>query len=316
MKIAAKTLTLRILEAVSFIVAGLAFFTLVSSLGNWIGSSVDVKSLMAPYWLSVVLLIYFVFAFHLVLFPESERKLALTRKVNGVILAAFSFVAALLIIVYVATGRYGGIVEGLVTPLFPLDFLISDLLLCAIGVYWAIRGSKGKVSPEVRYYPYRYGKARKVVSSVFRGLWTLFALYFTAGFLLFIFIANYGSPSWWSGLFMWILMGVPSGLLVYREFFYRDEVHTAAGDVRRSAVCLMAACLATLLFLVALLVNRNFIVEDATGLFFLDFTKSWNAAPYFMSLTALLPPLVAFIDSLIKAKKGKEKSPQSVEKNS
>jgi len=87
MKIDIKRLTFLILEALLFIAVSLLFVTFVSSLGNFIGSVTDVTVLMAPYWLSVVIAIYFLFVCHLVLFPENEKKLLLTYKVNGIILA-------------------------------------------------------------------------------------------------------------------------------------------------------------------------------------------------------------------------------------
>lgn len=304
-----KRLVLLLIEAIVYIITSLAFFGLIPSIANEMGSTVSVNSLMAPFWLSVALLVYFLFVFHLILFPESEKKLVLTLKVNGIVMAALSFLAAILIIVYVASGKYTSLVAGVVTPLFPLDYLIADLVLCGLGIYATIYSFKKKIPAETLYFPYRYGKVRKVVSSFFRGFWVVLSLYMSACFILFVGIANYGSSTWWHSLFMWFLLGAPLGELLYREFFYRSEEHTPAGDLKRFAITLIVASSLTILFLIALLVNPNFIVEDATALFPLDFMKSWNVAPYLVSLTALLPPVVAVLSSLPKRKK-KEEAPK------
>lgn len=300
MKINIKRLTLLILEALLFIAVSLLFVTFVSSLGNFIGSVTDVTVLMAPYWLSVVIAIYFLFVTHLVLFPENEKKLLLTYKVNGIILAALSFLDALLFVIWVATGKYHGLVAGNVTALFPLDLLLLMLVILGCAVYFILRGFRRIPLGERRYFPYRYGLARKVVGSFFRGFWTLIALYFTGCFFLYIFIANYGSPTWWCSLFLWLLLGVPGGLLGVREFLFREQERTREQNLRTSAICLLVTSSLTFLFLVALLVERNFLVEDATALFIIDFMKSWNLAPYLLTLTANLPPLVALLTSLRK----------------
>jgi len=305
MKIDIKRLTFLILEALLFIAVSLLFVTFVSSLGNFIGSVTDVTVLMAPYWLSVVIAIYFLFVCHLVLFPENEKKLLLTYKVNGIILAALSFLDALLFVIWVATGKYHGLVAGNVTALFPLDLLLLMLAILGFAVYFILRGFRKIPLGARRYYPYRYGLARKIVGSFFRGFWTLIALYFTGCFFLYIFIANYGSPTWWCSLFLWLLLGVPGGLLAVREFIFRDQERTREGNLRTSAICLLVTSSLTLLFLIALLVERNFLVEDATALFIIDFMKSWNLAPYLLTLAANLPPLVALLSSLSKKKETK-----------
>lgn len=300
-----KRTTFLILEALLFLAVSLLLVTFVSSLGNWIGSVVDVKVLMAPYWLSVAIAVYFLFVCHLILFPENEKKLLLTYRVNGIFLAVLSFTDALLFVIWVATGKYHGLVAGNVTDLFPLDLLLLMLTILGFAIYFIIRGFQKKPLGERRYYPYSYGLARKIVGSFFRGFWTLIALYFTGCFFLFTFIANYGSSTWWCSLFLWLLLGVPGGLLVVREFFFRDQERSREQNLRVSAICLLVNSSLTLLFFVALLIERNFIVEDATALFIIDFMKSWNLAPYLLALIANLPPLVALIGSLPKKKDSK-----------
>jgi hypothetical protein len=302
MKISIKRRILLILEALLFAFVSWVFFTFISSVFNAVGSALDVKPTMLPYWLSAIILIYFLFVYHLILFPKNEKKLLLTYKINGIVLASLSLVAALLIIVWVAKGTYAGIVAGVVTPLFPLDFLLSDFIMCGLGIYFAFFLARKKPSEETRYYPYAYGKVRQVFSSIFRGLYVLFALYFTASFIISIFIAKYSVPTGWELLLIWFLMGVPAGLLAYHDWFYMDEVHTREGDLRRSLIALIVSASLVLVMLIGILSIPNFIVENATGLFMLDYMKSWNAAPYLMGLSALVPPTVSLVSTLFSKK--------------
>jgi hypothetical protein len=306
MKISLKRRILLILEALLFAFVSWVFFTFISSVFNAVGSALDVKPTMLPYWLSVIILIYFLFVYHLILFPKTEKKLLLTYKINGIVLASLSLVAAVLIVIWAAKGTYAGIVAGVVTPLFPLDFLLSDIIICGLGIYFAFFLARKKPTEETRYYPYAYGKVRLVFSSILRGLYALFALYFTASFIISIFIAKYSEPSGWELLFIWFLMGVPGALLAYHDWFYMDEIHTREGDLKRSLIALIVSASLVILMLIGILTVPNFIVENATGIFMLDYMKSWNAAPYLMGLSALVPPTAALIFTLFSKKESPE----------
>ena len=290
------------LEALLFAFLSWIFFTFVSSVFNAVGSAIDVKPTMLPYWLSVIVLIYFLFVFHLILFPKSEKKLLLTYKINGIVLASLALIAALLIIVWVANGTYASMVAGVLTPLFPLDFLLFDFIVAGLGIYFAFFLARKTPAPETKYYPYEHGMVRRVFSSAFRGLYVLFSLYFTACFIFSLFMAKYSEPSGWELFFIWFLMAVPAAYWAYHDWFYMDEVHTRTGDIKRSLIAIIVSGSLVLVMLIGILAVPNFIVENATGLFMLDYMKSWNAAPYLMSLSALIPAIVALISSLLEKK--------------
>lgn len=290
-------------EALLFLLASLATFTCVASLANVVGSTDMPIKRMGPYYLSVLALIYSVFLIHLVLFPKSEAKLKLTLKVSSIVMAALAFLSALLIVINLASHEYSSFVSGVVTPLFPLDSFLWDLGLIALGVYLAIKGFRFSSKTTRVYYPYSHGMVRKIFGSFFRGFYLLIALYLTGAALTFIFIANYGSATWWAMLGLWLLMLVPCATLIYHDFFYKKpEGHSNEENRKIALIVLGGGLLLTFYFLLALLLRRNFIVEDATSLFLFDYMKSWNAAPYIVSLMANVPPLVAWLFALGKPK--------------
>jgi hypothetical protein len=251
---------------------------------------------MFPFYLSVVTALYLLFVTHLVLFPKSEAKLKLTLKVNGIILAVLGLIGALLIGIYVGAKIYSSFILGNLSALFPLDYFLFDLLVIGIGGFLAYRGFKFPANPERIYFPYAHGLVRKIFGSFFRSLFALIALYFFGVALLAFGIANYGSATWWCMLGLWLLLLTPTAYLFYHDFFWKNgREKTAAQERKTPLYILIGSSLLTLYFLIGLLTNKTFIVEDATAFFPVDFMKSINLVPYLVSLMAVLPPLIAFL---------------------
>lgn len=306
MKIRTRFLNLAI-EALLYILASFSFFSLIASLGNLLGSTLSPLPRMAPFYLSVVVLVYALFVVHLLLFPKDEAKFRLSLKINGIVLALLAFLAAILILIKVISKEYQGFLIPGPSPLFPLDYFLLDLLLSALGIYLALKGFRYQAKPERQYFPYEHGLTRKIFASIFRGLFVLISLYLTGAFLLEIGIANYGSSTWWCMIGLWLLLGIPAAYLFYHDFFWMSHPEISLDKKKMIALSVLGgALLLDAYFLLALLLKRNFIVEDATALFIVDYMKSWNGAPYTVSFMAVLPPLVAYL-SFLKEGKPKEK---------
>jgi hypothetical protein len=299
-----------IFEALLFYLCSYSFVSFLASVGNLIGSTLSPLSRLFPYYLSVILDIYFLFVWHLVNFPKNEKKLQLTLKVNGIILAALFLLAAILILVKVLTKEYASFLIGGPIQYFPLVYFILDLLFGCVGVLFALYGFFMPADPATIYFPAEQGKARQAVSSIFRSLFVLVALYLGGILYEEITIANYGSSTWWCMLSLVLLMSLPIAYLFYYVFFYKNGQEKPLEKRKLISLCsLGAALIFEVYFLVCLLLRRNFIVEDATNLFIVDFMKGWNLAPYLVSLMAILPPAIAYFSFAIEGKK-KAKSPQ------
>jgi hypothetical protein len=59
----------------------------------------------------------------------------------------------------------------------------------------------------------------------------------------------------------------------------------------------------TLWFLIALMVKPNFIIEDATNIFMVDFMGSYYLSPYIITVPTLIVLVTAMIISFLPAKK-------------
>jgi hypothetical protein len=296
-------------ETVIYILCSLTMINFAFSIFNNLGSTEDVMPRMLPYYLSFLVLIYLLFLVHLILFPKDEKKLILTYKVNGIILAVLALLAAVLVLLNVVKGVYHSFIIGTITPLFPLDSFLLDLVIMGIGIYLAIRGFRYKAYPDQLYFPYQHGLLRKIFSSFFGGLFLLFSMYLTGAFILAVFTANYGSPTWLCMLVLWLQIGVPGGLFIYHDWFYKKPAEIEAEKRQRLALIVFASSLIlTGLLVVCLIVQPNFIVEDATGLFALDYMKSWNLIPFLSSLVADIPSLAYFLAAALEVKKNKKNS--------
>lgn len=301
-------------EAIVYLLASLSMFALVASVGNVIGSTISALPRMAPYYLSVTVLIYLLFILHFLLFPKNERLFRLSLKVNGIVLAALSFIAALLILIKVISKEYQSFLIAAPSSLFPLDYFLLDLVLTATGVFFVLKGFRYQAKPDRLYFPYEHGVVRRVFATIFRGLFVLLSLYLSGSFIMVIGIANYGSSTWWCMLSLWFLLGVPAGYLFYHDFFFKNGKEKSLEQKKMIALFTLGGALfLDAFFLLALLLNRNFIVEDATALFVLDFMKSVNATPYFVSLMAILPPFITYLSLLIEGRresKSLQKAPE------
>lgn len=296
-----KRLVLLVLESLLYILLSFILITALGSFNNFLGSTDSVLKRMLPFYLSVISLVYLLIVLHLIIFPKDSRKLQLTYRINGIILAGLSFFAVLLTIVNLIDKTYASIVSGVLSPLFPLDYLLLDLLILGGSIYLILAGFRYKEDPNQIYYPYQGGMTKKVFSSFFLGFFFIISAYLTGAFLIEIFIANYGSSTWFAALMMWILLGIPGGLFFYHEWFYMDKAFFDRPKKKKvSLICLLISVFFSLAFIIALLIKPNFIVEDATALFPIDYMKSWNLAPYLLSLMAILPPFCFFLTTIKK----------------
>ncbi|MCI2069425.1 MAG: hypothetical protein LKJ88_07680 [Bacilli bacterium] len=299
-----KHLVLLILESLLYILFSVITVTALGSFNNFLGSTDSVLKRMLPFYLSVISLFYLLIVLHLIIFPKDSQKLKLTYKINGIILAGLSFFAVLMTIINLIDKTYASLVSGVLSSLFPLDYLLLDLAILGASIYLTLTGFRYKEDPQQVYYPFQGGKVKKVFSSFFLGLFFLLSSYLTGAFLSEIFIANYGSSTWFNMFILWLLLGVPGFFFFYHEWFFMPKAFLNKEAKKKvSLILLIIGCVLSLSFIIALLVKPNFIVEDATALFPIDYMKSWNLAPYLLSLMAILPPFCFFLTTLKKEEK-------------
>lgn len=271
---------LRIIEPILFVLAGLAFFYFVYALAAD-GQDFSHLGKMLPFYLALLSPTYVLFLVHLFLYPRNAAALKKTYFGNGIALVALALIGLVMIIVLLANGTYHGLVQGWLTPLFPLDAL---LILLADGVlggflFYRARGFKDE---GYLYFPYRHGRARRILSSIFRPIYVLASEYVSGAFLFGFGIANYSSPTFGYMIPVYLLMLLSPLALAYYEFFYKPKQgkFTCPCVQRKGAIVLLSSTLILgILWLLFSQINPNFFVDNATGYFPIDFMMSINAAP-------------------------------------
>lgn len=289
-----RTLAL-LLESLLFLFASLttfyAFYVLMADMQDF---SHFFK--MLPLYLSFASIIYVCFIFHLILHPISYSRLKKTYEINALVLASIALLSAVLFLINVLTGSIHGFIQGVLSPLYPLDFFILDLINIALGVYLFVTGRKLREEDAV-YEPYPYGKLRKVFASFFRSLFVLIALYLIGAFLWGLGMANYGSAYQGYMIVVYLLMLLPSFFLGFYEWYYRDAKSKLTDKKKKLYAWLSFAIsvFLTILFEIFINLHTDLLIEEATAYFPLDFQGSMALAPFLLTIPSLAASTCAVI---------------------
>jgi hypothetical protein len=290
------------LEGILFIFASLCFFYFFYILVCDINGFKHLYRII-PMVLTLILPVYLLFIVHLLLYPINYKKYRSTLIVNGYILGYLSLILVILIPTYVGLDIYHGFVQGVITPLFPLDFFILALLLLALSIYFLIKGYKLQESDKITYYPYSHSKTRKVFDSIFRSFYAIIALYLTGALILGITsMINYGGNHQANVLPLYFLIVVQDIILAYYEYFYKENKDKAKQHKIVTLSILGTTAILSTALLIVFINDPYVLVYECTAFFPADFMGSLNLAPYLVSF----PPLIASIWALIPMLKKKQ----------
>jgi hypothetical protein len=292
----------QILEGVYFVLASLlAFYGLYILTADLQDFSHTFK--MLPLYLCFLEAIYLLFILHLLFHPLSFKKLKKTYCVNGLVLAGLSFLSALLFLVAILMGKIHGFVQGVISPLYPLDFILLDLFFIALGIFFFLKGRKLR-DEGIVYETYSHGKVAKGFLSFFRSVYVLIALYCLGAFLWGLGMAAYGSDYQGYLLVVYLLMLLPSAFLAYYEFYYRERKTSLSPKKKKISafVALGVSAFLSILFFIFLALHPDLLIEDMTAYFPLDFQGSVSIAPFLLTLSSLAVSAVALFESYRKEK--------------
>ncbi len=119
----------------------------------------------------------------------SFARLRLTRRLNGLILAAIGLAGAIIVVLYVAIDVYHGFFQGYISPLFPFDVFAIYLAALLIGSYLAYKSFRMKDPSRHEYANRIGGRLNQGLGDFFRPLYFVFALY-DAGAILMGLVSN------------------------------------------------------------------------------------------------------------------------------
>jgi hypothetical protein len=306
-----KRLVLQISESLLYVVASLAFFYCFYVFAADLQDFSHLFT-MLPFYIAFLLPIHILIAFHLILYPVDFKRLRWTYLANGGVIAFFAFLSWLFTIVNLAKGTYQAGLTGYITPLFPWDVFLLGLVYMGLGAFWIVKGWKLKESDgELFFFPRSKSKLHLVFASIFRPLYVIISLYFTGAFLFSLGIANYGGAKGWAMASAELLMLFLVGQLALYEWGYKarpSQERSLQKSKKMSLWTLDIGLVLVAYFVISLVLAPDFLIEEATNLFPVDFMGSYKLAPYFLVLPSLIAPLSAFLTALLSARKANPKA--------
>jgi hypothetical protein len=235
----------------------------------------------------------------------SFARLRLTRRLNGLLLAAIGLAGAIVVALYVGADVYHGFFQGYISPLFPFDIFALYLAALLIGTYLAYKGFRMKDPSRHEYVGRSGGRLSQGLGDVFRPLYLIFALYDAGAILMGFGFAYYESPSFGFMIPLYGLMIYAALLPLLEEWLLRGPHYAALPAQKKKAVAWSLFGVSALLSALALAffaLKPDYLIENAIAYFPLDFMGSLNLAPY----CVILPPLLATSSHLVAlyARKG------------
>lgn len=297
--------SMRLIESILYVFASLAFFYGFYMFLACVKSFTSIQfGFLFPPLLSLALPMYALFIYHLGMYPISFKKAKLTYRVNGYVFAALSLLSLIMISAYLANGTYHGIVQGGQTPLFPLDFLLLDILGILTGAFFVYESYRLQ-EDKLLYFPYSHKTVRKVFASIGRPLYVLFSAYSLGAFLFGFGMAHYSSPTFMLMIPVYALMLFSNVLLGYYEWGYNVK-DPFKENPRKSVlfcwICLGITLFFSLLWLIFSFVDKAFLIENGAAYFPADFQGSMNLAPFVVAFPPFLASLLALINAYRRAR--------------
>lgn len=289
-----------ILSIILFIPGALCMWEFVFELCNMIGSiasndparAVVEFMRMAPFIVTTLIYIYLAAYTYAAYRAADCVKRFRIWKINGVI----TIILGASVILYIAfgwlSGQYARIIEGYLSPLFPLDIALGGALFVLVGILAICYGERIRASQRisasaelVSYFRLFHLLSYLVGCCGFAGvLYGVFTVDFTHGNIFFnvMLLLNY-----FSAFFM---------LVIYR-FVFAEKKDTARDKSRTrwSVGFLIANIVIFALYMVSVELQNEAPGQNAFAILPIEFTASFNAFPLIYGANNILAPLVALV---------------------
>jgi hypothetical protein len=293
---------LKIIESVYFFLAALAFYCWVNLLVDEVGRKFQGIGRIFPLLLFLSGVVLLLFALHLLIHPLNPRKMALTALGNGLALVLIGFATILWITLDLLNGTYSSFLSGYGLAAYPLDAYLGSFLLLLSGSLLYLLGLRLKKHP-LRAYPYsvhEWTAHGKLLTSLSRPFFVLVALYFQGALLVMPFSFANAIPHLGGMIGFYLLMFLPSLMLVIYEWDYLDKEPLPKRQrlYKNSVIMTLSSLILALWFWIAQALDPQFLIEGATAFLPIDFMGNVKLAPYLLLLVSLGSSLIAFLHYL------------------
>ena len=305
-----------VLQIVLFLLAAFSMWEFLYELCNIIGAIVSgcpaqavVEAVrMAPMILTAFTYVYLNIWLLRAYRAATPEKRVSAWKVNGIITAVVGLCIALYIVIGLITGEYDRLVEGFLSPLFPLDLMLGGVLFIAYGVVSFLYGRKLEKQPSELPCGVKFGfSIVRGIDKVFYFLGFCVALCSFAACVYGIWVLDWTHGAVPFNIFLWLNYFTAFLMAVSYRFVWVNlkEEFKPRAEVLLGIFFLILNILLYAGYTVCVNVWNEAPNLNAYGIVPIDFTASFNAFALVMALNNLLSPLSALIKGLIDGRKSR-----------
>lgn len=291
-------------ESLFFILSSISLYYFTAILCNEVGSDFRGLPRMLPAVVLLLLPLYSLFVIHLASRPRNEKKAYSTLIVNGAILSVISLILVIYVCIQIGIGKvYSSPVEGYPSPLFPIDLVIGCILFAFLGLALFLLGKRLKKREMLLWavVPSNKKLPTRIVLSIFNSLLIILSGYFLGALIISLGSFDHSFNHVFGVITISLLMLFLSCPLFFYEWrrFFRNEALNRKSQGKESLIFLSTGLLLDVLFLVALCLDPQFVIETTMSYFSFDYMISLAAAPYLLLILSLVPSFIGFVDYLV-----------------
>lgn len=310
----------KLLNVLIYVLAGIAFFHLLTYLFTDAISSFPNAFTLIPLCLILTIPIYFLFLLNIIPSISDPMKRNKQVFIHSIVGTAVSGLSLILLIVAIWVEYDGAIIAKQYTSYFPLDFIIYSIIVLLLSVGMLVYSIKEK-KEIAEAEPIEVEETEKIftgkvvwLKKTLAIIYLLFALYFLGQGIIGLFTIDIGiyPENLLGSIIMVILCFVPS---VYIGLYYLGYIQSAKNKRKFMRISLISALGGTILLLILYIVqyaiNPQFIVESLQSFLPADFAASVKLGFEILFILAFAPIIYFGIYEIVYlVKEKREKTEQ------
>ena len=294
-----------ILTIALFVLGSFTFWEFLFEFSNMVGSvvsgtpgrAIEELQRMFPLLFTALVEIYLAMFVNAAYRAGSEKSRVKIWRANGRVTVVLGAIIAVYVVVGWITGLYGRIVEGYISPLFPLDMMFGGLLLVLFGIM-SVRYAGILEGKHTAMY-FTNSKTRRGHRRHTCNGWMVYsymcALCSFAACIYGIFVLDFAHGNIFYNIMLWLNYFTAFAMAVVYRFVYvelKDEYRNTASHKLGSGFLLVNIVLFAL-YMVSVQLENEAPNLNAFGILPVDFTASFNAFTVLYALNNLIAPLAA-----------------------
>lgn len=284
-----KTLRFKITLSIVFILASLSFF-----LAFQVGASIMTELpnfrtgyRMIPAFFTYLSPVFIWASLQNLLRPKDKNAYKVRLPLFAGLVAGLSLTSLILTIVYLANKVYPSFVMGTLTPLFPLDLILFDLLFLAYSAFIFTRVKKIK-DVLFAYYPRKDHVWLSILKGIGCFIYYFAALYFFGSFLVGFSFADYSNIYFADLIPFSVLMIIPALLYFFLVFEKEKDPSVSIHPLLHISIWTLVTLIFSLSAFIVLLNIPSLLFYTCAPYFAPDYMLSKNLAPFFIILIPLI----------------------------